>query len=42
MEQTGNYLAVFIGSKMFENHPHFSIFPGDAVEIMSVLQIPGG
>jgi hypothetical protein len=29
-------------AKMFENHPHFAIFPGDAVEIMPVLPIPGG
>jgi hypothetical protein len=27
---------------MFEKHPHFAIFPGDAVEIMPVLPIPGG
>lgn len=28
-------------AKMFENHPHFSIFPGDGVEIMECLPIPG-
>lgn len=28
-------------AKLFERHPHFSIFPGDAVEIMPVLPIPG-
>ncbi|MGY3602505.1 MULTISPECIES: hypothetical protein [unclassified Bradyrhizobium] len=28
-------------AKMFENHPHFAIFPGDSVEIMPVLPIPG-
>ena len=27
--------------KLFENHPHFTIFPGDAVEIMECLPIPG-
>jgi hypothetical protein len=27
---------------MFENHPHFAIFPGEAVEVMPVLPIPGG
>ncbi len=27
-------------AKMFLNHPHFSIFPGDAVEIMEILPIP--
>ena len=29
-------------AKMFENHPHFAIFPGEAVEIMPVLPIPAG
>jgi len=29
-------------AQMFENHPHFSIFPGERVEIMPVLPIPGG
>jgi hypothetical protein len=28
-------------ARMFENHPHFSIFPGDSVEIMECLPIPG-
>jgi hypothetical protein len=28
-------------AKLFEKHPHFAIFPGDAVEIMPVLPIPG-
>jgi hypothetical protein len=28
-------------AKMFENHPHFSIFPGASVEVMPVLSIPG-
>ena len=27
-------------AKLFLNHPHFSIFPGDGVEIMEVLPIP--
>ena len=27
-------------AKMFENHPHFMIFPGDTVEIMECLPIP--
>ena len=26
---------------MFEGHPHFAIFPGDSVEVMEVLPIPG-
>ncbi|HET7885489.1 MAG TPA: hypothetical protein VFL62_04615 [Bradyrhizobium sp.] len=29
-------------AKMFEDHPHFAIFPGERVEIMPVLPIPGG
>ena len=29
-------------AKMFENHPHFAIFPGEAVEVMPVLPIPVG
>ena len=28
-------------AKMFENHPHFAIFPGDSVEVMECLPIPG-
>ena len=28
-------------ARMFENHPHFTIFPGESVEIMPVLPIPG-
>jgi hypothetical protein len=28
-------------AKMFENHPHFAVFPGDSVEIMECLPLPG-
>jgi hypothetical protein len=28
-------------ARMFENHPHFTIFPGDSIEIMECLPIPG-
>jgi hypothetical protein len=28
-------------TKIFENHPHFTIFPGDSVEIMECLPLPG-
>jgi hypothetical protein len=28
-------------ARMFEKHPHFTIFPGEAVEIMECLPIPG-
>ncbi|WP_198651485.1 hypothetical protein [Dyella sp. C11] len=27
--------------KMFEKHPHFMIFPGDSVEVMECLPLPG-
>ena len=45
--EMGAFTVVRAGSheaaaKMFENHPHFTIFPGEAVEIMPVLPIPGG
>lgn len=28
-------------AKLFENHPHFTIFPGERIEIMPILPIPG-
>lgn len=28
-------------AQLFLNHPHFAIFPGDAVEIMECLPTPG-
>jgi len=28
-------------AKLFENHPLFSIFPGERVEVMQVMPIPG-
>jgi len=42
----GGYIVVKAESqdaaaKMFEKHPSFAIFPGDAVEIMEILPIPG-
>ena len=45
-----NELAAFVvvraasheaAAKIFEGHPHFTIFPGEAVEIMPALPIPG-
>lgn len=27
-------------AELFENHPHFTIFPGDSVEIMECLPLP--
>ena len=29
-------------AKLFEDHPHFTIFPGESIEVMPVLPIPGG
>jgi hypothetical protein len=28
-------------AKLFDNHPHFAILPGDSVEIMECLPLPG-
>jgi len=28
-------------ANLFEKHPHFTIFPGDSVEIMECLPLPG-
>jgi hypothetical protein len=41
----GGYIVVQAESheaaaKLFEGHPHFSVFPGEAVEVMEVLPIP--
>ena len=27
-------------AKLFESHPHFTIFPGDSVEVMECMPIP--
>jgi hypothetical protein len=29
-------------ARLFEHHPHFTIFPGQSVEVMPVLPIPEG
>jgi hypothetical protein len=51
IEDTSNDLGAFAvvraesheaAARLFENHPHFSIFPGESVEIMPILPIPGG
>jgi hypothetical protein len=44
--EVGGYITVRAESqeaaaRMFEGHPQFMIFPGDRVEIMEVLPIPG-
>jgi hypothetical protein len=45
-----NELTVFVvvrapsheaAAKMFEGHPHFTIFPCDAVDVMPLLSAPG-
>jgi hypothetical protein len=28
-------------AKLFADHPHFTIFPGDAIDVMECLPIPG-
>ena len=49
-EDTSNNVGAFMvvradsheaAAKLFEKHPHFTIFPGESVEIMPVLPIPG-
>ena len=27
---------------LFKDHPHFTLFPGDGVEVMPVMPTPGG
>ena len=44
--EIGGYTLVRANSheeaaRLFENHPHFAIFPGEAIEVMPVLPIPG-
>jgi hypothetical protein len=29
-------------AKLFEHHPHFTMFPGEAVEVMECLPLPEG
>jgi hypothetical protein len=51
IQDTSNHLGAFTvvradsheaAAKLFENHPHFTVFPGESVEIMPVMPIPGG
>ena len=28
-------------AKLFEGHPHYTIFPGDGIEVMECLPVPG-
>lgn len=29
-------------AELFRNHPHFTVMPGDSVEVMECLPLPGG
>jgi hypothetical protein len=49
VEDISNNLSAYVtvradshdaAARMFENHPHFMVFPGDAVEVMECLPIP--
>jgi hypothetical protein len=46
-----NNLAAFVvvqadsqdaAARLFLQHPHFTLFPGDGVEVMEILPIPAG
>ena len=50
VSKTSNHIGGYVivqaesqeaAAKMFEGHPHFSIFPGEGVEVMEVMPIPG-
>ena len=50
ISNTGNEITAYTvvqakshaaAAKLFRNHPHFTIFPGDSIEIMECLPIPG-
>ncbi len=50
VEDTSNEMGAFMvvradsheaAARLFEKHPHFTIFPGESVEVMPVLPIPG-
>jgi len=50
IHDTSNHMGAFTviradsheaAARLFVDHPHFAIFPGDSVEIMPVLPIPG-
>jgi hypothetical protein len=51
IEDTSNEMGAYMvvradsheaAAKLFERHLHFMIFPGESVEVMPVLPIPGG
>jgi hypothetical protein len=50
IDDASNDLSAFVivqaesheaAAKLFEKHPHFTIFPGESIEVMPVLPIPG-
>jgi hypothetical protein len=50
IQDTSNHMGAFTvvradsheaAAKLFEKHPHFTIFPGESVEVMPVMPIPG-
>lgn len=50
IEDTSNQLVGYViieasshdeAAEMFLEHPHFTVFPGDSVEIMECIAIPG-
>ncbi|HSV22432.1 MAG TPA: hypothetical protein VLJ17_05315 [Xanthobacteraceae bacterium] len=50
IEDVSNDMGAFVvvradsheaAAKLFESHPHFAIFPGESIEVMPVLPIPG-
>ena len=50
-QDISNYMSGYVvlradshdaAAALFENHPHFTIFPGEGVEVMPVMPIPAG
>ncbi|USA54962.1 hypothetical protein NDN13_07205 [Acinetobacter sp. C32I] len=51
IENTSNHITGYVlieaashmdAAELFMSHPHFSLFPGDSVEIMECLPMPSG
>jgi hypothetical protein len=49
ISDTSNSLTAYVvvqaesheaAAQMFDQHPHFSLFPGDSVEVMEILSMP--
>ena len=50
VQDASNHLGAFTvvradsheaAARLFEAHPHFTIFPGESIEVMPVLPVPG-